>query len=497
MIKLEGELSYLIEEIYLTEGVPEYTFVQPPNYNEILVDLRHPGKPVVIEGQSGTGKTTTIRKIVEQSLPSRNFEYLSARRARDVSKITQLAEDGGPGDYIIDDFHRLANDVQERLGNIVKIAAEESDPEEYPKIVLIGINRVGSELIHFVPDVAKRCGIHRIQPADKDRTTQLITRGEEKLNISIDKKEVIAGESNGDYWVTQLLCQTICLMNDITETAGENLTVSFDIDDVRKRVSTRLEHSYFEAVKEFCRGKRFRSSNDPYFKLLREISRQESSIVDLQLLANESPSVKGSINNIKEKRLPVLLGSKPVCERHFYYNSETKNFAIEDPALFYYLKHLDWETLRQECGFKHTDKDYEFDFAISFAGENRELARQISTQLEVLDCSVFFDELYENNYLGRAWNKTFQSIFRSRSRLIVCLLDKYHSEKIWPIFERECFEPRVVEEAVIPIYLDDTPFLGIPKDTVGISFTQDYGTDLQDKVTDQIVFRLVERLDNV
>jgi hypothetical protein len=215
------------------------------------------------------------------------------------------------------------------------------------------------------------------------------------------------------------------------------------------------------------------------------------------LLANESSAVKGSINNIKEKRLPILLSSKPICERHFYYNSETKNFAIEDPALFYYLKHLDWEALRQECGFKHTDKDYEFDFAISFAGENRGLARQISSQLEVLDCAVFFDELFENNYLGKAWNKSFQDIFRNRSRLVVCLLDSHHNEKIWPTFERECFEPRVAEEAVIPIYLDDTPFVGIPKDTVGIRFSPDEESDIDNQVTDQIVFRLADRLDNV
>ena len=54
------------------------------------------------------------------------------------------------------------------------------------------------------------------------------------------------------------------------------------------------------------------------------------------MLANRYEGVRGSINNIKERRLVVLLESKPICARHFYYyNGETKNFAIEDPALFY------------------------------------------------------------------------------------------------------------------------------------------------------------------
>ena len=53
-------MTYFVEEIYRTEGVPEFTFVRPPNYNEILVDIRNSGKPVIIEGQSGTGKTTGL-----------------------------------------------------------------------------------------------------------------------------------------------------------------------------------------------------------------------------------------------------------------------------------------------------------------------------------------------------------------------------------------------------------------------------------------------------
>jgi hypothetical protein len=286
-------------------------------------------------------------------------------------------------------------------------------------------------------------------------------------------------------------------MQDVTETQVISTIIPFEIDNTRNRVAARLEHGYSESVKEFCRGKRFRSSNDPYYKLLREVSRQDSSIIDIQMLANNAPAVKGSIDNIKEKRLGRLLDSKPVCGRYFYYNSETKNFAIEDPALFYYLKHLDWEVLRQECGFKHTDKDYEFDFAISFAGENRDIARHIALQLEIMDCSVFFDELFENNYLGKAWGKAFEEIFRQRSRLVICLLDKYHREKIWPTFERECFTPRIADEAVIPVFLDDTIFPGIPQDIIGIKFNRDMEKSLDDQVTDDIIFRLLERLDNV
>lgn len=492
-------MTYRVEEVFRTEGVPEFTFVRPPNFNDILVDIRNPGKPVVIEGQSGTGKTTTVRKIIAECLPDGGFEYLSARKANDIPRILRLAEGKVGGRYIVDDFHRLENDTQAKIANIVKIAAEEIEDNAYPKVVIIGINKVGSELIHLVHDIAKRCGIHRIKPATLETTSELIAKGEERLGLRLADQDKIFAETKGDYWLTQLICQSICLMNNITETQPHRSTLNFNLAALRTRVTEKLEHSYQETVKEFCRGKRFRSTNDPYLKLLRSVSEQDSSIVDLTELANANSDVRGSINNIKEKRLSILIESKPVCERYFYYNPETKHFAIEDPALFYYLKHLNWDDLRKGCGFRAGARDFDFDFAISFAGENRAIARTIADQLEVLDCSVFYDEFFEANYLGKTWHKSFMEVFSDKSRFVICLLDKYHLEKIWPTFERECFAPRVPEAAVIPIYLDDTVFLGIPRDTVGISFRlgDTPPVELANRVTDEIVFKLMSRLEDV
>lgn len=347
----------------------------------------------------------------------------------------------------------------------------------------------------MVHDIAKRCGIHKVLPANEEGIADLIRKGEEKLYINIGHHEEILRESSGDYWLAQLLCQTICMMNNITETCEQITKLVFNHEKLRSRLVSKLESNYVAPVKEFCRGKRFRATNDPYYKLLKAIGSQESSIVDLNELVNANPDVKGSINNIKEHRINVLLESKPICEKYFYYNRETKNFAIEDPALFYYLNHLDWEKLRKDCGFRDSKEDYEFDFAISFAGENRVLAKTIADLLGVLDCTVFYDEYFEANYLGRTWSKQFSEIFGKKSRLVICLLDKFHAEKIWPTFERDCFKPRIADASVIPIYLDDTKFAGIPDDIVGITF-KGYKADDEDAITDKIVLKLEERLQN-
>lgn len=488
-------MKRLVEEVFVTEGVPQFTFVTPPNFAEILLDIRRPGKPVIIEGQSGTGKTTCVKKILERLGAGSGATYLTARDAAHVSVIARLLAAPTAGTFVIDDFHRLAQDVQGSLANIAKVAAERAgDAKDLPKLVLIGINQIGSGLIQLVPDIAKRTGIHRIQPGTAVQIQELISAGSKELNLSFTNSNVIFDESRGDYWLTQQLCQSACALNGVTETCAEQRSIAIDLALLRQRVVDKLKAAYYPAVKEFSRGQRFRPSNDPYYKLLRAVSEQDSSIVDLNELANAKTEVHGSINNIKERRLSVLIQSKPVCARHFYYNSETKNFAIEDPALFYFLKHLDWNALRNDCGFREAPKDYEFDFAISFAGENRDLARHIAESLETLDANVFFDEHYEANYLGKRWSKEFLRIFGSDSMLVVCLLDKHHKDKIWPTFERECFEPRVANGEVIPIFLDDTVFHGIPKDTVGIRYTwKPSDTGWRDDVINKIVFKLLER----
>jgi hypothetical protein len=492
-------MNLSMEDVFETEGVPQFTFVPPPNFNEIFLDIRRAGKPVIIEGQSGTGKTTCVLKVLEKLGTGADVTRLTPRIAADVRTIGRIITEKLVGTFLIDDFHRLDRDLQNSLGNVAKLAAENVDPDvTYPKLIIVGINQVGSELIHLVPDVAKRLGVHRIEAGTAAEIEKLISEGCKRLNITISDWQVLFEESQGDYWLTQQLCRTLCSANNILESQGNVVDLKIDLPTLRTRVIAKLRGSYHDGVKEFARGQRFRPSNDPYYKLLKTISQQDSSLVDLTELANANPDVKGSINNIKERRLGLLLSGKPECGRLFYYNSETKTFAIEDPALFYYLRYLDWESLRKDCGFRAGTKDYEFDFAVSFAGENRDLARCISENLEILDSGVFFDELFEDNFLGKAWSKQFQSIFAEQCRLVVCVLDKHYAAKIWPTFEKECFTPRVPDGEVIPIFLDDTHFVGIPSDINGIKFIYDPADpDWKAKVVDEIVFPLMARLSSI
>lgn len=487
-----------LEDVFVTEGVPEFTFVKPPNYTALLVDLRRKGKPVVVEGQSGTGKTTTVKKALTEIFPENTPYLLTPREPKDIPIIESINLDSGDETFVVDDFHRLAKDTKEHLANLAKVIAERDIRDGLPKLIIIGINNVGSDLIQLVPDIAKRMGIHRIAPGTPAVIGEMIELGSDLLKIKIDEPEAIVEDSGGDYWLTQQICKTICISAGIDQTQERIRDINWSSAEIKAQVVETLHHNYDPAVREFCRGRRFRPTNDPYYKLLRAVSEQDRSNVDLTELANARQDIKGSINNVKDHRLRVLLEQKEVCARLFYYDADTKNFAIEDPALFYYLKNLSWEELRERCGFRIDPRDFEWDVAISFAGENRTLAEFIAEQLGELDISLFYDRNYEDNYLGGLWSREFLDIFGNKSRLVVAILDQHHKDKVWPTFERDCFTPRVPEAEVIPVFLDKTIFPGIPTDLVSIHF--EYRGDVaaqSDAIIDDIVLRIAGKLDGL
>lgn len=158
--------------------------------------------------------------------------------------------------------------------------------------------------------------------------------------------------------------------------------------------------------------------------------------------------------------------------------------------------------MRIDCGFRDKEDVFDFDIAISFAGEDRALAKYLAQQLIELDVQVFYDENFEANYLGKTWSKEFTRIFGIASRYVVCLLDGYHQAKIWPTFEREVFAPRVKNGDVIPVFLDETPITGIPKDVVGIRFLDDQfpwrnpdDDAWRDRAGNEIILKIIDKLD--
>ncbi|MBI4360293.1 TIR domain-containing protein [Candidatus Micrarchaeota archaeon] len=482
------------EQVFKTEGVPDYTFVKPSNYTDIFIDFRNPKKPVILEGQSGTGKTTVALKILSELYTGNEPKVYSGRNRDDVTALRSALLSRTSPVIIIDDFHRLSDDLKEEIGESIKIFAEK-DSTPVPKVIIIGINKIGTSLVQFTPDSAKRLGIHKIAKGSRSQIFELISKGEATLNLAFsdEDKEKILNEAEGDYWLTQLICQKICIQHDILSTQSSTVTLPFDVNSVRLALVDKFDERYKPFVLEFVKGTRFRQSNRGYFRLLHAVSESGKATVSFDELSGENPKIKPTLDQIKKKRLAQLIQKKNL-ENFFYFDSKLYTFSIEDPAVAYYVRYLTWENLRKDAGFSKEVSEFKYDVAFSFAGSSRDLVELVKTELEEQDVTCFYDRDYEHKLLGSDLEAEFEAVYSKDSHLVVAFIDEEYKTRIWPKFERSCYNSRVGSGQVIPVRLDDTIIHEI-SDSIGrIDFSLSSGWESKTKslLTDKIFERLKE-----
>jgi hypothetical protein len=87
-------------DVFKTVGLPPYTYVKPAHYGEVRADIEQPGKHLLIEGPSGTGKTCVVYKVFEELAweDGSQFRYLSCRDADADAAIGDFFEAAGRGE---------------------------------------------------------------------------------------------------------------------------------------------------------------------------------------------------------------------------------------------------------------------------------------------------------------------------------------------------------------------------------------------------------------
>lgn len=246
-----SENKVKLEEVFKTSGLPTHTFVEPKKYAEILLSLWTPGRCLVVEGPSGIGKTTAIENALEAVGISQNITKLSARRPADVEYIAILPETPKAGTVLVDDFHRLPINIQSALADYLKVLADTEDPDT--KIIVLGINRAGDNLIRFAPDLVNRIDVVRFETEPDEKIRELIDKGEHALNVKFNVEDEIVDSVQGSFYLAQMLRREICLGSSVIESQDDprSLEVSFEL--LQSAVWDRLGMAFRRRCEEFCR----------------------------------------------------------------------------------------------------------------------------------------------------------------------------------------------------------------------------------------------------
>jgi hypothetical protein len=113
----------------------------------------------------------------------------------------------------------------------------------------------------------------------------------------------------------------------------------------------------------------------------------------------------------------------------------------------------------------------EFDVAVSFASEDRELVEEIVSRLKDTGVRVFYDTDYQAAMWGEDLGAYLDQVYRLKARYAIMFISRFYAEKMWTRHERRSVLARALEQRsayVLPVRLDSTaldglrPTLGYP-----------------------------------
>lgn len=132
-------------------------------------------------------------------------------------------------------------------------------------------------------------------------------------------------------------------------------------------------------------------------------------------------------------------------------------------------------------GYKTQDFKGVWDFALSFAGEQRGIAKKLSDLISEREVSVFYDYNDQHLILAENLEDYLAPIYRSEASYVIVLLSKEYPRKIWTKFESDNFKTRFGENAVIPITFSDAPagFFSAVSETGGLYLHVDGDVEAQ------------------
>lgn len=111
---------------------------------------------------------------------------------------------------------------------------------------------------------------------------------------------------------------------------------------------------------------------------------------------------------------------------------------------------------------------FEYDVALSFAGEDRAFVEACAEILRALNVNVFYDNYEKEILLGKNLYSYLADIYQNRAHFAVVFVSKAYKEKRWTKHELEYITARKFhrdDEYLLPIKLDDTELNEIPLTT--------------------------------
>jgi hypothetical protein len=107
---------------------------------------------------------------------------------------------------------------------------------------------------------------------------------------------------------------------------------------------------------------------------------------------------------------------------------------------------------------------FEYDVALSFAGEDRVYVEKVAKYLREKGIKFFYDDYEKTNLWGKDLYVHLDEVYQKKARYCVMFLSGYYAEKLWTNHERKSAQARAFAEKgeyILPARFDNTEIPGI------------------------------------
>ena len=111
-----------------------------------------------------------------------------------------------------------------------------------------------------------------------------------------------------------------------------------------------------------------------------------------------------------------------------------------------------------------TPTSYQYDVALSFAGEDRSYVEEVAQHLKNAGVRVFYDKYEEVELWGKNLYTHLDEIYRRKAHYCIIFISSAYGKKLWTNHERESAQARAFEENeeyILPAKLDDSEIPGV------------------------------------
>jgi tetratricopeptide (TPR) repeat protein len=135
----------------------------------------------------------------------------------------------------------------------------------------------------------------------------------------------------------------------------------------------------------------------------------------------------------------------------------------------------------------------EFDIAISFAGEDRDIAKEFAVKLTKSGLRIFYDDYEQANLLGETLTEYLIDIYKNKASFCLVLVSKHYIVKRWTRHEWKAAQARAFEEYdkayILPIRIDDSELPGLLPTIGYMTLKKDNLSDIVNVILQKTLFQ--------